>query len=69
VLTPKQQDILDFVNRYGKNGISAMDIGVNFGFPRKKAEKWAKPGLKELVKGKHVQRIDELYYPANKEEK
>jgi hypothetical protein len=63
LLTPKQQSILEYVTTYGKHGISAIDIGVGFGFPRKKADKWAKPALKELVKQKLVDRIGDLYFP------
>ena len=40
-----------------------MDIGVTSGYPRKKAEKWAKPALKELVKLKLIRREDGKYYP------
>jgi hypothetical protein len=63
-MTPKQQSIYDLVRRYGKiSGMTAMDVGLNFGYPRKKAEKWAKPALKELVKQKLIRRDNDKYYP------
>jgi hypothetical protein len=68
-MTPKQQSIYDLIKRYGKiNGMTAMDIGVNFGYPRKKAEKWAKPALKELVKKKLVRRENDKYFPISTED-
>ena len=68
-MTPKQQSIYDLIRRYGKiSGMTAMDIGVTSGYPRKKAEKWAKPALKELVKLKLIRREGEKYYPESKEE-
>lgn len=62
MLTPKQKEIHKFVKRFGKNGgLTAMEIGVGLGQPRKKAEKWSKPGLKELVKSKLVERNGDGY--------
>ena len=64
-MTPKQESVYYIVKRYGKiSGISAMDIGTSAGYQRKKAEKWAKPALKELVKLKLVRREGEKYYPT-----
>jgi hypothetical protein len=62
LLTPKQGDILKYVEKYGKHGISAMDIGIAFGYPRKKAGKWAKPALNQLTKQKLIERRDGLYF-------
>ena len=62
VLTPKQKDVLGLVRRLSKeNGMAAMEVGLYFGQPRKKAEKWAKPALKELIKQKLVVRDSNTY--------
>jgi len=62
-MTPKQEKILSIIERYGRiNGITAEDIGVAGGYPRKKAEKWAKPALKFLVKEKKIRRDGERFY-------
>lgn len=62
MLTPKQKDIYDFVKRFGKRDpVTAFDVGIHFGQPRKKAESWAKPALKELVKQKIVARNGDAY--------
>jgi len=64
VLTPKQQEIYEIVKRFGRSGkITALDIGVTAGHPRKKAEKWSKPALKELVKQKKIIRNGDAYAP------
>jgi hypothetical protein len=64
-MTPKQESIYQLIRRYGKiSGMTAIDVGLNSGYPRKKAEKWAKPALKELVKLKLIRREGEKYYPA-----
>lgn len=65
MLTPKQKEILSTIKRFGKSdGITAMDIGIQFGQPRKKAEKWAKPAIKELLKQKLVERNGDVYKPS-----
>jgi hypothetical protein len=62
LLTPKQKEIYKFVKRFGDKGkLTAMEIGLSFDQPRKKAEKWAKPALKELVKQKLVARNGDGY--------
>ena len=62
MLTPKQEEILNFVKRFGEKGkLTALEIGVGLGQPRKKAEKWAKPALKELIKQKIVERDNDAY--------
>ena len=62
MITPKQKEIYNFVKRFGGRGeLTALDIGVNFDIPRKKAERWAKPALKELVKQKLVERNNDVY--------
>ena len=55
VLTPKQEDILSFVEKNGP--ISPMDVGVEFGKTRKLAQKWATPPLRILVKAKKLTRL------------
>jgi hypothetical protein len=68
-LTPKQEEIYKMVKRFGLKGkLTAMEIGLAFGQPRKKAEKWAKPALKELIKQKLVERIDDAYIPKQRED-
>jgi len=68
-LTPKQESVYSIIKRYGRiSGMTAIDIGISCGYPRKKAEKWAKPALKELVKRKLVRRNGEKYYPENETE-
>ncbi len=68
MLTPKQKDIYDFVRRYSKTEpITAVEIGMAFDQPRKKAEKWAKPALKELVKQKLVIRNGDAYTATRNE--
>ncbi len=63
MMTPKQHQILFIVRRYcGEEGMTALDIGIAAGQPRKKSEKWAKPGLKELIKEKLVERKDGKFY-------
>lgn len=67
MLTPKQKDIYNLVKRFGNKGtLTAIDIGISMGQPRKKAEKWAKPALKELVKQNLVTRNGDAYEPAQK---
>lgn len=62
-MTPKQKEIYELLKRYAKiSGMTAMEVGVNSGYPRKKAEKWAKPALKELVKLKLIRREGDKYY-------
>ncbi len=62
LLTPKQEKIYKFVKRFGNKGnLTAMDVGLSFEQPRKKAEKWAKPALKELIKQKLVCREGDSY--------
>ncbi len=57
MLTSKQSRINRIIKRFGKtDGISAFDIGVIADQPRKKAESWAKPAVKELIKQKLVSR-------------
>jgi len=64
MLTPKQKDILGCIKRFGKDkAISAMDVGLYFEQPRKKAEKWAKPAIKELIKQKLVYKDENGYKP------
>ena len=67
-MTSKQKKIYDTVRRFGKiSPINPMQIGEILGQPRKKAEKWAKPALKELVKLKLVERIDGNFQPKVQE--
>lgn len=40
-----------------------MDVGLYFEQPRKKAEKWAKPAIKELIKQKLVYKDENGYKP------
>ncbi len=64
-MTPKQESVYQLVKRYGKiGGMTAMEVGINSGYPRKKAEKWAKPALKELIKLKLIRREGEKYFPT-----
>ncbi len=61
-MTPKQKNIYGIVKRFGKqDGITAMEIGIADGHPRNKSERWAKPGLKELIKMKIVRRDGDKY--------
>lgn len=70
MLTPKQQEIYRIVKRFGKVGrLTAMVVGLALGQPRKKAEKWAKPALKELVKEKMIIRNGDTYAPKENAEK
>jgi hypothetical protein len=63
-MTPKQKSIYNLVKRYGKiSGMTAEEVGKNSGYSHKKAEKWAKPALKELVKKKIIRREDDKYFP------
>ena len=69
MLTPKQKEIYAFVKRFGDKGhLTAMDVGIEFGQPRKKAKKWAQAALKELVKQKLVDRNGDGYKKRNSEE-
>ncbi len=62
-MTPKQDKILSIVQRYcGEDGITAFDVGISGGQTRKKAEKWAKPALKELIKGGLVERKEKKFF-------
>ena len=66
MITPKQKDILNTVRRFGKtDGMSAIDIGISLGQPRKRAEKWVKPAIKELIKQKLVRRDENVYKPIS----
>ena len=55
-LTPKQEDVLNFVKSNGSS--NPMDVGIHFGKPRKLAEKWATPPLRILVKAKALERLE-----------
>jgi hypothetical protein len=67
-LTPKQEQILEFVKRYGRvSGVTATDVGMAFDYPRKKADKWAKPALKVLVKNHLIEKNGDKYFPVKQE--
>jgi hypothetical protein len=69
MLTPKQESILRYVKRYGKHStLTAFDIGVGLDHPGNRAEKWAKPALKELVKQKLITRNSDGSFGANSSE-
>ena len=55
VLTPKQEELLKFVENNGP--VSPMAVGIEFGKPRKLAQKWATPALRILVKAKKLERL------------
>lgn len=54
-LTPKQQGIMAFIGK-SHSPVTDMDIGLAFDKPRNKAQKWAQPAVKELIKQKMVER-------------
>lgn len=69
MLTPKQKKIYTFVKRFGNKGqLTALDVGLEFGQPRKKAKKWAQAALKELVKQKLIERSGDIYKKRETEE-
>ena len=65
-LTEKQHKILKILERFSSSeGMTAMDVGISADYPRKKAEKWARPALKELIKKKLVIRDNGIFIPIN----
>ena len=51
-LTPKQNEILDFIK--SKGATSLFEIGIKFGRTKKLAERWAGPAVRILIKHKKV---------------
>lgn len=63
-MTPKQKQIYDTMKRFcGEQGMTSFEIGISASdHPRNKAERWAKPALKELVKLKVIRRQDDKFF-------